>query len=84
MRKGRKSGKACRKQTRKNRRKRACTLFSAVGKLPHTGVAGRNTLRFRGKLGARKLRAGAYRATGVATNAGGRSNPATAKFKVRR
>jgi hypothetical protein len=81
---GRKVGRTCRKQTRKNRKKRACTLFKAVGKLGRASVAGRNALRFSGKLAGRKLAAGVYRATAVATSAAGRSNPVTAKFAVRR
>jgi hypothetical protein len=81
---GRKAGSACRKQTLKNRKKRPCTLFVPVGKLSHAGVGGRNALRFSGKLAGRKLAAGLYRATGVATNAAGKSSPATAKFAVRR
>jgi len=81
---GRKVGRACRKQTRKNRRKRACTSFVSVGKLTHAGAAGRNTLIFRGKLGRRKLAPGSYRATAVATSSGGTSKPVTAKFAVRR
>jgi hypothetical protein len=81
---GRKVGSACRKQTRKNRKKRSCTLFAPVGKLSHAGAAGRNTVRFSGKLAGRKLAAGVYRATGVATTAAGKSSPATAKFVVTR
>jgi hypothetical protein len=82
--KGRKVGRACRKQTRKNRKKRACTLFRVVGKLTQAGAAGRNALRFSGKLGGRKLAAGVYRATAVATATSGKSGPATTKFVVRR
>jgi hypothetical protein len=84
VRKGRKVGRACRKQTRKNRRKRSCTMFVTVGKLTRSGVAGRNTLAFSGKLAGRKLAPGVYRATAVARNSGGASKPVTAKFAVRR
>ena len=45
---------------------------------------GRNTLRFSGKLGGQKLKAGLYRATALAAGAGGKSGPATAKFTVSR
>ena len=82
--KGRKVGRACKKQTRKNRRKRSCTMFVTVGKLTHSGAAGRNTLTFSGRLAGRKLAPGVYRATAVATYSGGASKPVTAKFAVRR
>jgi hypothetical protein len=81
---GRRSGNACKKQTRKNRKKRACTFFAPVGKLTQAGKAGRNLLRFPGKLGGRKLKPGVYRATAVATTTGGTSAPATARFTVTR
>jgi hypothetical protein len=81
---GRKVGSACKKQTRKNRKQRACTLFTPVGKLSHSGAAGKNTVRFSGKLAGRKLAPGVYRATGVATATAGKSGPATAKFVVSR
>ncbi len=81
---GRKDGRTCKKQTRKNRKKRACTFFSAIGKLSQSGPAGRNTLRFSGKLNGGKLKPGRYRATAVGTAAGGKSAPATANFVVSR
>jgi DNA-binding beta-propeller fold protein YncE len=82
--KGRKVGRTCKKQTRKNRKKRSCTMFVTVGKLTASGAAGRNTLAFSGKLGGRKLAPGIYRATAVATNSGGASKPVAAQFVVRR
>jgi hypothetical protein len=81
---GRKDGRTCKKQTRKNRKKRACTLFAAIGKLSQPGHAGRNTLRFSGKLNGGKLKPGRYRATAVGTAASGKSAPATANFVVSR
>ena len=82
---GRKIGTVCRKQTRKNRKKRACTLFAPVGKLTQAGAAGRNALRFTGKLAGRKLAPGVYRVTAVATGpTGARSTPATTKLAVSR
>jgi hypothetical protein len=81
--KGRKSGRICKKQTRKNRKKPKCTFYSSVGKLTQAGVGGANTLRFAGKLAGRALKPGKYRATGVATGPTGlRSGPATALFTV--
>ena len=81
---GRKIGRVCKKQTRKNRKKRACTFFAPVGKLSQSGAAGRNTLRFSGKLGGRKLKPASTAPRRVAAGAGGKSGPATAKFAVSR
>jgi NHL repeat/RTX calcium-binding nonapeptide repeat (4 copies) len=80
---GRKAGRLCTKQTRKNRKKPKCTFYSPVGKLTRAGVAGANTLRFAGKLAGRALKPGKYRVTAVATGAtGARSGPVTAQFTV--
>jgi hypothetical protein len=81
--KGRKSGRVCKKQTRRNRKKPKCTFYSSVGRLTQAGVAGANTLRFAGKLAGRALKPGKYRVTAVATGAtGARSAPAIAQFTV--
>jgi len=81
--KGRKSGRVCKKETRKNRKKPKCTFYSSMGKLTQAGAAGANTLRFAGKLAGRALKPGKYRATAVATGATGvRSAPVTAQFTV--
>ena len=37
---GRKSGKACKKQTKRNRKAKKCTFYAPVGKLTHAGKAG--------------------------------------------
>jgi len=81
---GRKSGRSCQKQTRKNRKKRKCTFYAPLGKLTTMGRAGANTLTFSGKLSGRPLKPGAYRVTGVAVNSAGRAAPATARFTVTR
>ena len=81
---GRKIGAACKKQTRKNRKKRACTFFAPVGKLTQAGAAGKNNLRFTGKVAGRKLKPGIYRATAVATTSAAKSTPVTTKFTVKR
>ena len=81
--KGRKAGRLCKKETRKNRKKPKCTFYSSVGKLTRAGVAGANTLRFAGKLAGRALKPGKYRVTAVAIGAtGARSGPVTAQFTV--
>jgi hypothetical protein len=42
-----------------------------VGRFAQDGAAGRNRKRFSGKIGARTLRRGNYRATLIATDAAG-------------
>ena len=82
---GRKVGSSCKKQTRKNRKKRKCTYYASVGKLTHAGKPGQNTVPFSGKPGGRALKPGTYRLTAVAeaTN-GAKSATVTATFKVTR
>jgi acid phosphatase type 7 len=57
--------------------------YRTVGTFTDQGVAGRNRRRFRGKLGGRRLRPGAYRAGLVAVDyAGNRSRPRRVSFTV--
>lgn len=80
---GRKVGRACRKPTRKLRKKRACTRWVAAGTLTRRGLAaGRRSLAFSGRVGRRALAPGRYRATLTASNAAGRSRPVTLAFTV--
>jgi hypothetical protein len=54
-----------------------------VGKLIRTGNAGRNSIRFSGRLGRKALKPGSYRAVITATDAAGnRSAPKTTRFRV--
>lgn len=64
---GRRVGGKCRTKTKKNARRKPCTLYKASGKLRHRGKAGRNVKRFSGRLRRRALRPGRYRAVAVAT-----------------
>jgi hypothetical protein len=66
----------CVKPNRRNRHKRRCAL--AAGALTVQGVAGANTVAFRGK----KLRPGHYVATVAATAGGVTTSPQTLRFTV--
>jgi|GEM_PF-1050802 len=71
---GRKAGKKCVKQTRKNKRRKNCTRFVKVGVLTRKDLpAGKRVVPFSGRIGKRTLRPGRYRAVLGATNATGRS-----------
>jgi DNA-binding beta-propeller fold protein YncE len=64
-------------------RRRAGRWRRAGRALTRAGKTGRNRLRFSGRIGRRKLRAGAYRARFVATDAAGnRSRTATVRFRI--
>jgi uncharacterized delta-60 repeat protein len=71
---GRKVGRKCRRATRRNRKRRACTRFVQVGSFAHAGKAGANRKRFSGKIGRRKLRPARYRATLIATDPAGNAS----------
>lgn len=59
---GRKVGKACRKATPGNRKRKPCPLFKPVkGTFTHGGAAGANSFRFTGRPGGKALKPGAYR-----------------------
>ncbi len=80
---GRRSGKACKKQTKRNRKAKKCTFYAAVGKLTHAGKAGPNTAPFSGKPNGRAMKRGSYRLTAVAvTPSGARSASVSTTFKV--
>lgn len=81
---GRKVGNACRPQTRKNRKRRACSYQKSLGTITRSGSsAGDLSIVFNGKLGKRRLGPGSYRATFVVTDAAGnRSTAATLVFRV--
>jgi hypothetical protein len=80
---GRRVGGKCLAPTRARRNRRACTRYVAIGSISASGVAGRNSVKFSGRLKGRPLAVGAYRATLAATDsAGQRSQPATLRFSV--
>ena len=80
---GRRVGTTCRKPSRTNAKHRPCTLFVSLGTQTARAKAGRNSLRFTGRVQGRTLTPGAYRVTAVATDAAGsRSRPVRALFHV--
>ena len=81
--KGRKVGKACKRKTRANRKRRKCTRYSSQGSFTQAGVAGANSKPFSGKIGKRTLKPGSYRLTLIATDAAGnKSKASTANFTI--
>ena len=73
---GRRSGRRCVKQTRRNRSRRRCTRWVRDGAFKLQRPAGTNNVRFRGRLTARrKLRLGKHRLTLTPTDAAGNVGP---------
>jgi 6-phosphogluconolactonase (cycloisomerase 2 family) len=79
---GRRSGKSCVAQTKKNKGKRRCTRTIIAGTLPVAGRAGANEVPFDGLLSGRSLGPGSYTLTAVATALGKQSVPATLRFTI--
>jgi hypothetical protein len=79
---GRKVGRRCRRPAPKLRKRSRCAL--PIGTLTRRNRrAGRNTVKFSGRLGRRALGPGSYRATITATDASGnRSKPRRASFRI--
>jgi len=73
----------CVKQTAANRKARRCVRFVKAGSLSAQAGAGRQSLRFSGRLRGRPLKPGGYRATIVAVDAAGQSSdPRRVSFRV--
>lgn len=81
---GRRVRGRCVTPTRRNRRTRRCTRYVAMrGSFSHSGKAGSNSLRFRGRLRGHKLAVGSYRLAIVTTDrAGNRSKPKYTAFRI--
>jgi hypothetical protein len=81
---GRRVGRRCRGPKPSLRRRPRCTRHVGVGSLVKRNLRpGAQRVRFRGRVGSRALRPGAYRATIVATDPGGnRSRGAVVTFRV--
>jgi hypothetical protein len=80
---GRRVGGKCRPRTRRNRGRPRCVRFKRMHAFTAAGRAGANSTRFSGKVRRRRLPAGRYRVTAVATDpAGGRSLARTAAFRI--
>jgi subtilisin-like proprotein convertase family protein len=81
---GRRAGRRCAPATRRNRRARRCTRWVSLRRgLSRRGRAGSNRFRFRGRVGGRRLRRGAYRLVATATDAtGNRSSRRSVRFRI--
>jgi hypothetical protein len=80
--KGRRVKGRCRKPTRRNRRARKCTRYRTVHTLKRSGHAGKNKIKYTGRVRGRALKRGRYRATFVAKNAAGASKKRSLGFKI--
>jgi hypothetical protein len=84
--KGRMVGTSCKKQTKKNKKAKKCTLWVRASKtFRKSGKAGKtNSFKFTGKVGKKKLAKGSYRLYAVATDSAKGKGPAkTASFKIK-
>ncbi len=76
---GRKVGKRCKTPTRANRNKKHCTRTVVAGRLRVFGRAGKNKLRFQGRLSSHsKLTPGGYTVRVTATDAAGNASKSMA------
>jgi len=82
--KGRRVAGKCRKARRSNRKKRACFRFVKVKRsFSVPAKAGKNRVRFRGRIGGRKLKRGRYRLNARATDvAGNKSALKRKRFRI--
>lgn len=73
---GRRAGGSCRRTTAANRRRARCTRYVAVkGSATRRSVRGANRVKFRGRLGGRRLAPGKYRLILRATDVAGNRSP---------
>ena len=80
---GRKKGDGCTKKTRKNRKKKHCTLYSKSGSFTQAGVAGANSKYFPGRIANKTLKPGTYRITLTAADAAkNAAKPASITVKI--
>jgi hypothetical protein len=68
---GRKVKKRCVRQTKRNRKRRSCTLYSKLAAYTQSGAAGANSLPIPAKVGGKPLKPGLYRITAIARDAAG-------------
>jgi hypothetical protein len=82
VRSGRRKAGRCVKPSRAPRGAR-CKRFEGAGTLTRAGVAGPNSIAFRGRVGGRSLPPGGYRLSLVATDAAGNaSTPRRLLFRI--
>jgi hypothetical protein len=74
-------GKRC--VAKKSKHAKRCTRITLAGRLTRSGIAGRNTLSFTGRIGKKPLKPGRYTASLVATSAiGAKAYTKAVKFRV--
>lgn len=82
---GRKVGKRCVAQSRKNKRKQRCKRTVTAGTITFAAHGGTNKVRFQGLISKRKkLKPGSYKLLVLASAAGMRSRTATLSFTIAR
>jgi hypothetical protein len=80
---GRKVGKTCVAQTKKNKHKRRCTRTVVAGALRFSGLAGENKVRFEGLISKhKKLKPGSYSLLVTGTASGKHSTTRTLRFTI--
>jgi len=80
---GRRVGRTCVAQTKKNEHKRRCTRTVVAGTLTFTARGGTNAVRFEGRLSAhKKLGPGSYTLLALATSTGRHSVTRTLHFTI--
>jgi hypothetical protein len=73
----------CVKPTHKNRKRKRCTrVVTLKGSFSRTGVAGKNSFHFSGRLNGRKLKPGRYRLVATPTAGGKRGKPTSSGFRI--
>jgi hypothetical protein len=75
--KGRKVGRRCVKQTRKNRKRKRCTLLTLTKPaFTRSAPAGRSKVKWSGRLGRKALKRGSYQLRATPTDAAGNKGEA--------
>lgn len=82
---GRKVGRSCKPQTRKNRKAKRCTFDRTITTLTRKSVSGDVAIAFKGTVGKRRLAPGTYKATFSVTDAAGNvSKGVSLVFRIKR
>jgi hypothetical protein len=73
----------CAKPTKKNRKRKRCTrVVTLKGSFSRTGVAGKNSFHFTGRLRDRKLKPGRYRLAARPSVGGKQGKPTSRGFRI--
>jgi hypothetical protein len=73
----------CVKPTKKNRKRKRCTrTVTLKGSFSRTGVAGKNSFHFTGRLNGRKLKPGRYRLVATPTAGGKKGKSISTSFRI--